>query len=158
MDPMFFIKTYAPKGAVIFINYVFSLTGHFNPSIDKHAAIYYGIFCSEHLVIESTYNKVVRLIKLDDLLQGYLSVKVYILREIDIMKTAADKALSLLGIPYGFGTNRMYCFKLVADSYKRAGINVQSKRLLGKDIFLSQCFTEDSRWIKIYDSTNESFG
>ncbi|UZV26672.1 Nlpc/p60 superfamily protein, partial [Monkeypox virus] len=47
---------------------------------------------------------------------------------------------------------RMYCFKLVAECYKNAGIDTSSKRILGKDIFLSQNFTDDNRWIKIYDS------
>ncbi|UXL96403.1 Nlpc/p60 superfamily protein, partial [Monkeypox virus] len=29
--------------------------------------------------------------------------------------------------------------------------------ILGKDIFLSQNFTDDNRWIKIYDSNNLTF-
>ncbi|AEN03652.1 NlpC/P60 superfamily protein [Yokapox virus] len=152
MDPMYFIKTYAPRGSIIFINYGLSMTSHFNPSIDKHAAIYYGVFFTEHLVVESTFNKVVRLRKLEDLLKGYISVKVYILKDIDIMYAAADNSITLLGIPYGFGNNKMYCFKLVATCYKLSGFFINSKMLLGKDIFISQCFTEDSRWIKIYDS------
>ncbi|WKW64864.1 Nlpc/p60 superfamily protein, partial [Monkeypox virus] len=53
--------------------------------------------------------------------------------------------------------DRMYCFKLVAECYKNAGIDTSSKRILGKDIFLSQNFTDDNRWIKIYDSNNLTF-
>ncbi|AKJ93713.1 nlpc/p60 superfamily protein [Raccoonpox virus] len=157
MNPIDFIKQYAPRGSIIFINYNMSLTSHFNPSIEKHVGIYYGMVLSEHFVVESTYRKGVRLVTLDTFFEGYLSTKVYMLENIQVMKTAADTSLSLLGIPYGFGDDRMYCFKLVAGAYKNAGIEISSKRLLGKDIFLSQNFTDDDRWIKIYDSQNLSF-
>ncbi|WIG62287.1 hypothetical protein DIBLKBHL_00088 [Camelpox virus] len=60
MDPVNFIKTYAPRGSIIFINYTMSLTSHLNPSIEKHVGIYYGTLLSEHLVVESTYRKGVR--------------------------------------------------------------------------------------------------
>ncbi|ADZ24093.1 hypothetical protein CPXV_AUS1999_867_089 [Cowpox virus] len=157
MDPVNFIKTYAPRGSIIFINYTMSLTSHLNPSIEKHVGIYYGTLLSEHLVVESTYRKGVRIVPLDSFFEGYLSAKVYMLENIQVMKIAADTSLTLLGIPYGFGHDRMYCFKLVAECYKNAGVDTSSKRILGKDIFLSQNFTDDNRWIKIYDSNNLTF-
>ncbi|AUL80205.1 VACV-DUKE-092 [Vaccinia virus] len=49
------------------------------------------------------------------------------LQNIKVMKIADNTSLTLLGIPYGFGHDRMYSFKLVADCYKNAGVETSSK-------------------------------
>ncbi|AOA33014.1 hypothetical protein GTPV_gp052 [Goatpox virus Pellor] len=167
MDPATFIKNYAPKGAVIFINYEFSLTEYFNPSEDKHAAIYIGSECTsnhvkmflscskfdEKMAIEASYKNGVRLVNIDDLIKGAISVKVLTLNDVISqykMGLAADNAMSFLGMPYGFGNDNIYCFKLVADSYKFLGITLPTYNILGKQIFLSQSFVNNKQWKIVY--------
>ncbi|ABI99220.1 hypothetical protein DpV83gp065 [Deerpox virus W-848-83] len=168
MDPITFIKFNVPKGAIIFINYRFSLTEHFNPSEDKHAAIYLGKIKKENLIsckrsfdenevwaIEASYKNGVNLITLDELLKGALNIKIFILDDElsePKMSIAADISLKFIGMPYGFGSNHIYCFKLVAESYSYLGITMPTYNILGKKIYLSQSFTHSGHWKKIYES------
>ncbi|QDJ95072.1 NLPc-P60 superfamily protein [Hypsugopox virus] len=166
MDPFTFIKLYAPKGAIIFINYIFSLTEIFNPSEIKHAAIYYGHInntvnilnnYNDVVAIEATFKNGVRRINLCDLLTDAVNVKVYVLDK-DLskerMEFAADHAFNYLGVPYGFGSKSLYCFKLVADCYDAVCVKIPTYNILGKHIVLSQSFTKNNEWKKIYDSSN----
>ncbi|ABQ43531.1 hypothetical protein [Tanapox virus] len=160
MDPIMFIKNYTPKGAIIFLNYRFSLTEHFNPSEDKHAAIFIGSILlknkkSKCLAIESTFKNGVDTISIEDLLKDSISVRVYVLNSTDSiskMSIASELALGFLGVPYGFGKNNIYCFKLVAECYESLGVKIPTYRLLGKDVYLSQSFKKCNKWKKIYDS------
>ncbi|AAR07412.1 56R [Yaba monkey tumor virus] len=171
MDPTTFIKNYTPKGAIIFLNYRFSLTEHFNPSEDKHAAIFIGSIPSKNkttyecMAVESTFNNGVNTITVDNLLKDLTSVRVYILNSTDFiskMSIASESALGFLGMPYGFGKKNMYCFKLVAECYEPLGIKTPTYKLLGKKIYLSQSFKYCNTWKKIYDSetgeTDISYG
>ncbi|QQG31543.1 hypothetical protein [Swinepox virus] len=170
MDPITFIKSYVPKGAIIFINYRFSLTVHFNPSEDKHAAIYIGNLQSNCLrdgstcalepidddcyAIEASYKNGVRMINIKELLKDAKSIKILVLHDIisDIkMAIAADIAITFIGTPYGFGKHHLYCFKLVADCYSHIGIIIPTFNILGKRIYLSQSFDND-QWKKIYNN------
>ncbi|CCD83233.1 conserved hypothetical pox protein required for murine virulence [Squirrelpox virus] len=172
------IACYAPRGAVIFTNTPFSLTSHLNPSEDKHAAIYIGFgsvsrmlsvtglasaaVCDEQpSVVESTVLTGVHVLSLESLLRDTTSVRVYVLDgdhghlaapAADVMAEAADAAFDMVGTPYGFGVNSMYCFKMVAACYARAGVDVLTERILGRDVVLSQSFKRDPRWRKMYDS------
>ncbi|ANS71145.1 nlpc/p60 superfamily protein [Pteropox virus] len=171
-----FIKAYVPRGAIIFVNSWHSLTEQFNPSNDKHAAIYFGDKLCTHLLktrcvsydnicdstlyaIESTAVKGAHIIPLKTLITKS-DIKIYILDNFDspykIMEQAADNALELVGAPYGFNSNNLYCFKMVANCFEAAGVDVSTYRLLGKDIYLSQSFTNDPKWKKIYSSESNN--
>ncbi|ADT91088.1 NlpC/P60 superfamily protein [Cotia virus SPAn232] len=170
MDPYTFISRYAPRGSVIFINYLFSLTEYFNPSYDKHVAIYLGykdtdvntIFKCENddekWIVESIYESGVTATPLFTLLKNANNVKVYILDEYNNehslakMSLAADVAITFIGKPYGFGSNNLYCFKLVAECYDSVGIQLPTYNILGKRVYLSQSFIDNIQWKKIYDS------
>ncbi|AAF17933.1 gp051R [Rabbit fibroma virus] len=166
MDPITFISNYAPKGSVIFINYKFSLTEFFNPSEDKHAAIYIGQstkttydllhYTDERWIVEATYKNGVNKISVQELVQDATNIKVYILDDYNFetkMSIAADIATSFIGTPYGFGSNNLYCFKLVADCYKTLGVVLPTYNILGKRVYLSQSFTCSKQWRRIYDFT-----
>ncbi|QHR82595.1 NlpC P60 superfamily protein [Brazilian porcupinepox virus 1] len=171
MDPYAFIFNNAPKGALIFSNYKFSLTEYFNPSYDKHVSIYIGskdddIFsCKDNkkYVVESLYNNGVTITSLSNYLKDVINVKVLVLDD-DlnpnskyIMSLAADIAKGYVGTPYGFGKNNIYCFKLIAKCYELVGIELPTYKILGKRIYLSQSFTDNKQWKKIYDSNMPSF-
>ncbi|AWU47101.1 NLPc/P60 superfamily protein [Sea otter poxvirus] len=176
MNAQTFIESYSPRGAIIFVNSFYSLTEPFNPSEDKHIAIYFGTGLATHLlksrgynysdkihdvcddvsyVIESTAMRGSHILKLTDLIKN-ANIKVYILhnvsKSIQLMAQAADNALELVGVPYGFSYSKLYCFKMVADCYRAVGINVNTYKLLYRDVYLSQSFTRDYKWYKIYDS------
>ncbi|ASK51261.1 NLPc/P60 superfamily protein [Eptesipox virus] len=168
MDPATFLKYYAPKGSIIFINYIFSLTEIFNPSEIKHAAIYYGNNHNtinilnnnnddDYVAVEATFKNGVRCVPLSELLSEAVNVKVYSLKgnlSTERMTFAAEYAFKYLGIPYGFGSKSLYCFKLVADCYNAVHVNIPTYNILGKHIVLSQSFTKNNDWKKIYDSSN----
>ncbi len=166
------IINHAPKGAIIFLNYKFSMTGHINPSTDKHAAIYFGYgslsnvlntprwilneLCEDvPIAVDATYKYGVRIVPLSDLLTDVLNAKIYVFTGLDSeskMSMAANSAIGLVGTPYGFKKNNMYCFKLIADCYNSVGVSVSPERFLWKEIFLGDNFTKDDKWEKLYDS------
>ncbi|QHG62616.1 NLpc [Cetacean poxvirus 1] len=168
MDNIQLIEKYnIPKGSIIFINYYFSITRLFNPSKDKHVAIYYGKcnntihlnYCNinDPFVIEATCFGGVRTNTLDNFFKNNKNFKIYVLQQDPIsllrMSIAADTAFDFVGTPYGFGSDSLYCFKLIADCYKIAGIETHFEHILGKEFVLSQSFTKNAQWKKIYDSS-----
>nr|WGO62684.1 hypothetical protein [Wadden Sea poxvirus] len=162
---MDYIINNTPKGAIIFINYRFSITEHFNPSEYKHAAIYFGNLLpkslrllskyTEYLAVEAVYKKGVRIIPLFDLFNDAVDITIYKLNDdINInnkMSIAADLSINFIGMPYGLGNNRLYCFKLIANCFNLVGINIDTYKILGYDIILSQSFTKNNQWKKIFD-------
>ncbi|WZD65520.1 hypothetical protein [Bovine papular stomatitis virus] len=164
-----------PRGSLIFVSSAASMTDCFNPSKYKHAAIYVGsVDCRTMLrklgaagadvradvpyVIDASAPHGARITPLAELLRNCVVVKAYRLAvpgALSLMSLAADAAFELVGTPYGFNHGRTYCFKLVADCFASVGVRTKTRRIMGREVVLSQDFLEDGAWTKILDSTED---
>ncbi|AIZ77294.1 hypothetical protein SB87_gp041 [Parapoxvirus red deer/HL953] len=167
-----------PRGAIIFVSSCASVTDCFNPSTYKHAAIYVGAIDAPRLLLRATGGATytdaaesyaagvpcvidasaphgARVTPLPDLLRNCAVVKAYRLAVPGagaLMNLAADAAFELVGTPYGFNRGRTYCFKLVADCFASVGIPTRTRRIMGREVVLSQDFLDNGLWTKILDS------
>ncbi|QGN68058.1 Nlpc/p60 superfamily protein [Equine molluscum contagiosum-like virus] len=168
------VREHACRGAVLFSN-AHGPTAYFNPSAEKHAALYFGRGLASHLlqqrvrapqpladdaryVVEFNTGGM-RVVELEAYLRAKDSVKLYYYVEagapdVGTMARAAGFAFEDIDKAYGFGPRASYCFKTVARCYQRAGVRVRPERLLGRDVVLSQCFTRDPHWVCVYDSAS----
>ncbi|ASC55596.1 hypothetical protein SePPVgORF033 [Seal parapoxvirus] len=166
-----------PRGSLIFVTSAMSMTECLNPSEYKHAAIYVGSlnvnsrsvmrsvalgsssnYCANvPCVIDASAPHGARITPLVDLLRHCLVVKAYQLAvpgALMLMNLAADAAFELVGTPYGFNTGRTYCFKLVADCFASVGVSTRTRKIMGREVVLSQDFVEqEGVWTKIFDSS-----
>uniref|UniRef100_A0AAU7E201 Protein OPG091 n=1 Tax=Rousettus bat poxvirus TaxID=3141933 RepID=A0AAU7E201_9POXV len=170
----YLIREYACRGAVLFSNSKTLFSGYFNPSVEQHASMYFGPSLVSFLVsrripfplaglddatayVIEFNTEGMRAVPLDAFIASRVSVKVYYYTEAcmpasEVMSLAAAFAFDELDKRYGLGDSASYCFKMVAHCYARAGVPIATETLLGKDVVLSQSFTQDARWLRVYDS------
>ncbi|AAR98138.1 hypothetical protein [Orf virus] len=167
------IEDVCPRGAVIFVSSAASMTDCLNPSVFKHAAIYAGRVdraplpppspvpaeaVTEPCAIDAIAPYGARVVLLSELLRSCVAVQAYRLAvpgALALMNLAADAAFELVGTPYGFNSDRTYCFKLVADCFASVGVTTKTRRIMGRDVVLSQDFLESGMWTKVLDSAAE---
>ncbi|ADC53813.1 hypothetical protein [Pseudocowpox virus] len=166
------IEDVCPRGAVIFVSSAASMTDCLNPSVFKHAAIYAGrvdraplpplspapaeAVDAEPCAIDAIAPYGARVVTLPELLRGCVAVRAYRLAvpgALALMNLAADAAFELVGTPYGFNSGRTYCFKLVADCFASVGVLTKTRRIMGREVVLSQDFLENGMWAKVLDSS-----
>ncbi|ATI21000.1 NLPc/P60 superfamily protein [Western grey kangaroopox virus] len=168
------IRNYVARGAVIFSNSYGSLTDYFNPSEEKHSALFFGSGLVDYLlarrivyplagltnedcyIVEFNVSGM-RAVPLEEFLGTKSSVRVYyymrsVFPALDVMEEAIAFAFSDADKDYGFGSTKSYCFKTVSNCYAQVGVRVEPVNLLGREIVLSQSFTGDERWQKVMDS------
>ncbi|AAC55190.1 MC062R [Molluscum contagiosum virus subtype 1] len=169
------LREHCARGAVLFSTTRYVLSNYFNPSEEKHAAIYFGrelpefllrervlfpcpdgLRDDEHYVLEFN-TQGMRAVPLRDFLHARHSLKVYYytdaaVPDTETMARAAGFAFDDMEKDYGFGPDMSYCFKTVARCYARVGVRVRALSLLGRGVVLSQSFTRDPRWLCVYDS------
>nr|WNT71177.1 MAG: hypothetical protein [Equine parapoxvirus] len=161
------IAALCPRGTVLLVTSRASLTDCLNPSAEKHAAIYVGEAAPLRAppgagacgpcAIDASAPHGARVTPLADLLRHCAVVKAYCLAVPfagALMSMAADTAFSLVGTPYGFNAGRTYCFKLVADCFASVGIRVRSRRIMGREVILSQDLVASGAWVKVLDSSD----
>ncbi|ARE67661.1 SWPV1-137 [Shearwaterpox virus] len=151
-----------------------SIMNLFNPSEEKHSSLYMGsgiidfIFNNNIDFPVKGLNNFTRyiiefntsgmsVIPVDKFMLDREYVKLYYYTEglfpnYDIMRNALIYAFTNVSKEYGFGKNKTYCFKMIADCYYHLGIEVKPYKILGKYIYLSQSFSEDNRWFKVVDT------
>ncbi|UWX11300.1 CRPV-191 [Crowpox virus] len=170
---------YVAPGALILSSSSSSIVNLINPSKEKHSSLYIGSGIIDFILKNNIdfpikgLNNFIRyiiefntsgmaIIPIDIFMADRKYVKIYYYAEglfpsYDIMKKALTYAFTNVNKEYGFGRNKTYCFKMVADCYYNLGIGVKSYKMLGKYLYLSQSFSEDGRWFKVVDtSTGEN--
>lgn len=165
---------YIAPGAVMLSQSNHSIVNFFNPSEEKHSSLYFGYGIVDFIIkndinfsingLNNFTNYIIEfntsgfaIIPLREFMLDRKYVKVYYYMEgifpnYRLMEDTVKQAFLYANKEYGFGKNKTYCFKMIADCYLDIGINVKPYKILGKYLYLSQSFCDDDRWTKVLDT------